>query len=58
MLKTKQIIGGRSPGRNWLCPCGSGIKFKECHGSIQGIRILRELNVKILYDRAKQQNRK
>jgi hypothetical protein len=20
------------PGRNDLCPCGSGIKFKRCHG--------------------------
>ena len=21
------------PGRNDLCPCGSGLKFKNCHGS-------------------------
>lgn len=26
------IIGGRPPGRNHPCPCGSGIKFKKCHG--------------------------
>jgi hypothetical protein len=22
-------------GRNDLCPCGSGVKFKHCHGSGQ-----------------------
>lgn len=22
------------PGRNDLCPCGSGKKFKKCHGAI------------------------
>jgi preprotein translocase subunit SecA len=21
-----------NPGRNQLCPCGSGKKFKHCHG--------------------------
>jgi hypothetical protein len=24
---------GRRPGRNQLCPCGSGRKYKRCHGS-------------------------
>lgn len=24
--------GGGSPGRNDPCPCGSGLKFKKCHG--------------------------
>jgi hypothetical protein len=24
---------GQRPGRNQLCPCGSGKKFKRCHGS-------------------------
>jgi len=23
-----------NPGRNDLCPCGSGTKFKHCHGSV------------------------
>ena len=23
-----------NPGRNELCPCGSGKKFKHCHGRI------------------------
>lgn len=26
------IIGGQEPGRNELCPCGSGLKYKHCHG--------------------------
>jgi len=25
-------MGGNRPGRNELCPCGSGKKFKRCHG--------------------------
>jgi len=27
-----QIKGGKSPPRNSPCPCGSGLKFKYCHG--------------------------
>jgi preprotein translocase subunit SecA len=23
-----------NPGRNEICPCGSGKKFKHCHGQI------------------------
>jgi uncharacterized protein YecA (UPF0149 family) len=23
---------GPKPGRNDVCPCGSGLKFKRCHG--------------------------
>jgi preprotein translocase subunit SecA len=23
-----------NPGRNQLCPCGSGKKFKHCHGRL------------------------
>ena len=26
------IKGGQMPGRNEPCPCGSGLKFKHCHG--------------------------
>lgn len=26
-------MGGAKPGRNERCPCGSGRKFKRCHGS-------------------------
>ncbi len=25
--------GGRKVGRNEPCPCGSGKKFKRCHGA-------------------------
>jgi DNA-directed RNA polymerase subunit RPC12/RpoP len=28
----RTIIGGRTPGRNDPCPCGSGLKYKHCHG--------------------------
>ncbi|WP_051571724.1 YecA family protein [Ruminiclostridium cellobioparum] len=30
---SNNIISGK-PGRNDPCPCGSGIKFKRCHGSM------------------------
>lgn len=26
------IKGGKEPGRNDPCLCGSGLKFKQCHG--------------------------
>jgi uncharacterized protein YecA (UPF0149 family) len=26
------ILGGGTTGRNDPCPCGSGKKFKRCHG--------------------------
>ena len=26
------IVKDKLPGRNDLCPCGSGKKFKNCHG--------------------------
>ena len=29
---TKPIIADNRPGRNDPCPCGSGKKFKYCHG--------------------------
>lgn len=29
---TEQVVGGQKPGRNQLCPCGSGMKFKHCCG--------------------------
>lgn len=31
-------------GRNDPCPCGSGRKFKKCHGSIDSLDMLRMLN--------------
>lgn len=31
----KSIEGAtRKPGRNQLCPCGSGKKYKHCHGKV------------------------
>jgi len=32
----KQIVKGAKVGRNDPCPCGSGKKFKKCHGASQG----------------------
>ena len=29
---TKPVIADKRPGRNEPCPCGSGKKFKNCHG--------------------------
>jgi preprotein translocase subunit SecA len=29
------IRGDRKVGRNEPCPCGSGKKFKQCHGQLQ-----------------------
>jgi SEC-C motif-containing protein len=28
-----QAAAGKTPGRNDPCPCGSGRKFKKCHGA-------------------------
>jgi preprotein translocase subunit SecA len=30
--KVQQIISGEKVGRNDPCPCGSGKKYKNCHG--------------------------
>jgi len=32
----KQVVKGEKVGRNDPCPCGSGKKFKKCHGVAQG----------------------
>jgi preprotein translocase subunit SecA len=31
---TPYVRGGRKVGRNDPCPCGSGKKFKQCHGKL------------------------
>ena len=31
-----QAVGGDGPSRNAPCPCGSGRKYKRCHGSPDG----------------------
>ena len=30
---TKQVVTGQKVGRNDPCPCGSGKKYKKCHGA-------------------------
>jgi uncharacterized protein len=32
-FKSSPLVVGDKPGRNDPCPCGSGKKFKRCHGS-------------------------
>ena len=29
----REMTQGRKVGRNESCPCGSGIKYKRCHGA-------------------------
>jgi preprotein translocase subunit SecA len=31
--EVKQVVRGDKVGRNDPCPCGSGKKFKKCHGA-------------------------
>ncbi|MFI2714387.1 preprotein translocase subunit SecA [Micromonospora sp. NPDC018662] len=33
---SSQVDGGEGPSRNAPCPCGSGRKYKRCHGSPNG----------------------
>ncbi len=32
--QTPFVRDGRKVGRNEPCPCGSGKKFKQCHGKL------------------------
>lgn len=32
LLRSGQVVQGREAERNDPCPCGSGRKFKRCHG--------------------------
>lgn len=32
-MKRQPIVGGQKIGRNSPCPCESGLKYKDCHGS-------------------------
>jgi preprotein translocase subunit SecA len=33
-LQAPFVRGDKKVGRNEPCPCGSGKKFKQCHGSL------------------------
>jgi len=35
-VKTATVTGSNGPSRNAPCPCGSGKKYKRCHGSPGG----------------------
>lgn len=46
------------PGRNQPCPCGSGKKYKRCHGSLSTIdRIMAEVPQRLARHRAKEHQR-
>ncbi|MFH1861215.1 MAG: SEC-C metal-binding domain-containing protein, partial [bacterium] len=32
--KPQPVRKGKTPGRNDPCPCGSGKKYKHCHGQV------------------------
>ena len=32
--RVQAIVHGPQPGRNDPCPCGSGKKYKQCHGKL------------------------
>lgn len=32
--KYTTVLCNKKPGRNDLCYCGSGLKYKKCHGAI------------------------
>ena len=34
LAAVKQVVRGTKVGRNAPCPCGSGRKYKRCHGSV------------------------
>jgi len=34
-LTNPPVVDGRKVGRNDMCPCGSGKKYKQCHGKLQ-----------------------
>ena len=34
--KAQPVTGANEPGRNDPCPCGSGLKYKKCHGKRTG----------------------
>jgi len=52
-----QLKGGKSPPRNSPCPCGSGLKFKWCHGDLgkQAIcnRLVNEKMVQLIREEQK-----
>jgi len=50
---------GDLPGRNELCPCGSGLKVKICHGNLTKqlicTRVANEMMVKLIRQEQKKQ---
>jgi len=42
------IVGGQAPGRNELCPCKSGLKFKQCHGDPKKQQVVQRFAVALM----------
>lgn len=40
----------REPGRNEPCPCGSGLKYKKCHGDIVKIQSCQQAALKLMQE--------
>lgn len=40
----KDVVRSQKVGRNEPCPCGTGIKYKKCHGAIQMSTAIRANN--------------
>jgi len=63
MLMSIRIKGNQKPGRNEPCPCGSGLKYKKCHGdSLKQALCNRVANEKMValieLEKEKQENQK
>jgi len=42
-MAVQMIRGGQDPRRNATCPCGSGLKYKRCHGDPQKKAIIQQV---------------
>lgn len=44
------VVMSREPGRNEPCPCGSGLKYKKCHGDIVKIQSCQQAALKLMQE--------
>jgi uncharacterized protein YecA (UPF0149 family) len=51
LIAAPHVRGAANIQRNQICPCGSGKKYKNCHG----LEVMRGLQARVLEERAKQQ---
>ena len=52
VTRVEPTVGGQKPNRNAPCPCGSGRKWKRCHGSsawhTQAMKVAKDAYVKTM----------